>query len=162
MLIKNLKVTLVGPDDIEQLKIFFSEIESDPQATFFHPHPFNGLEAEKICLNKGRDLYFALYSDEKICGYGMLRGWDEGYSIPSLGVYISKCMRKSGAAKYLMHHMHQNAMLKGSNKIRLTVYVENIAAIKLYQKVGYRFKTIENEQKMVGVIDLEKHSFISI
>jgi ribosomal protein S18 acetylase RimI-like enzyme len=162
LLIEALRVSLLGPNDIEQLKFFFSEIECDPKATLFHPHPFNGLEATKICLYEGRDSYFGLYYNEKINGYGMLRGWDKGYAVPSLGIYISECMRQSGAAKYLMHYMHQNAILKGSSKVRLTVYEENIAAIKLYKNFGYEFQKIENEKKLVGVLNLKNYNFISI
>ena len=44
--------------------------------------------AKKIATYEGDDLYFLQIKDNEIAGYAMLRGWDEGYTIPSLGIAL--------------------------------------------------------------------------
>jgi ribosomal protein S18 acetylase RimI-like enzyme len=42
----------------------------------------------------------------RIVGYGMLRGWDEGYSVPSLGILVRAEACGQGIGKLLMEHLH--------------------------------------------------------
>lgn len=122
-----------------QLARLFAAIAGDPTATTFHPHPFDPREARRICTYAGRDLFFALDAAGEFHGYGMLRGWDEGYAIPSLGIYVAPTLRGSGAACLLMQHLHLAARLSGAPSIRLRVYPDNAAAVALYGSLGYVF-----------------------
>jgi hypothetical protein len=78
----NLEFRLVGPDDSAILAELFQEI--DP--TFFRPHPFTEDEARGIAGRTGDDVYALLVEDGRPIAYGMLRGWDEGYAVPSFEV----------------------------------------------------------------------------
>lgn len=122
-----------------QLERLFATIAADPTAAAFHPHPFDSREARRICAHAGKDLYFALDVSGEFLGYGILRGWDEGYAIPSLGIYVAPSLRGSGAARALMQHLHLAARLAGAPSIRLRVYPENAAAVTLYRSLGYVF-----------------------
>ena len=70
----------------DKLTSFFELIKSKGEDKYFHPHLFNKKKAEELGNYKGNDLYFLQISGTEICGYGMLRGWDEGYPVPSLGI----------------------------------------------------------------------------
>ncbi len=69
----------------------------------------------------------------------MLRGWDEGYSIPSLGIAIHPAARELGMGRLLMNFLHVSASRRGASQVRLRVQNENINAIKMYESYGYIF-----------------------
>jgi ribosomal protein S18 acetylase RimI-like enzyme len=106
-----------------------------------------------VANHGGRDLYVGLFRGAELAGYGMLRGWDEGYAIPSLGIYLSPEVRGSGLARQLMRALHQAAAASGASRVRLKVYQSNTAAVRLYERLGYVFSGEEAGQR-VGLLDL--------
>jgi ribosomal protein S18 acetylase RimI-like enzyme len=149
----HIKYRKVTPQWVKKLTQFFQEIVLEKDDNFFHPHPLNSRQAEKIASYQGQDLYFLQTKANEITGYGMLRGWDEGFPAPSLGVAIHPSFRMQGLAKKFLVFMHQKAKEKGAKKIRLTVYANNIAAIKLYRSFGYILSE-EKDHKIIGFCEL--------
>jgi len=135
------------------LRQFFSVIKESGDEKFFHPHPFDIGSADRISSYRGHDLYYAMCHENRVIGYGMLRGWDAGYEIPSLGIIIHPEMRESQLGGLFMNFLHIAARLRGAKKIRLKVYPENRQALSLYQKLGYVFESEEDGQ-LVGIINL--------
>lgn len=133
----------------------FAQIAADPTAEFFHPHPFSPVVAEDIANQMGADEYILLLVDGKPEGYGILRGWDEGYDIPSLGIYVTPAMRGTPAARFLMNSLHDLAASHGAETIRLKVHPNNQAAFRLYSKFGYVFDRDDNGQ-LIGFLDLNR------
>lgn len=148
-----IKYRKVTPQWVKKLTQFFQEIKIKNEDSYFHPHPLNIKEAEKIASYQDQDLYFLQIKANEITGYGMLRGWDQGFSVPSLGIAIHPSYRMQGLAKKFMAFMHQRAKDKGAKKIRLTVYTDNIAAIRLYRSIGYTFGE-EKDHKVTGFCEL--------
>jgi ribosomal protein S18 acetylase RimI-like enzyme len=142
----------VSSDCEAMLTDFFSVLESHKMSRYFHPHPFTPEKAKSLCLYEGKDLYYVASDGTRILGYGMLRGWDEGYDIPSLGIVLHPEMRGIGLGKLFMHFLHAAAKLKGANRIRLKVYPENEAAVNLYKNLGYRYEG-KHEGQLVGYLD---------
>ena len=62
----------------------FGALVASGDTVRFHPHPFTAEEAEARARYSGRDLYYVAVADGRALAYGMLRGWDEGYAVPSL------------------------------------------------------------------------------
>ncbi len=135
-----------------QLFVFFQGILSNNDDFFFHPHPFTKEIARNISYYSGEDLYYALTKDGEILGYGMLRGWDEGYEIPSLGIIIHHSVRMSGLGRLFLLFLHQAAKNKGSKKIRLKVHASNSGAFSLYQSLGYIFQKSDNDE-LIGLYE---------
>ena len=77
----------------DALMQMFEEISRDVASVHFHPHPFDAEWTERIWRHQGKDLYFGLLHDGAMVGYGMLRGWDDGYDVPSLGIFLSSKVR---------------------------------------------------------------------
>jgi len=137
----------------QSLADFFRALKREGDEKRFHPHPLTDEEAKRRVRYSGKDLYYALLERDKVIGYGMLRGWDEGYEVPNLGIAIHPSVRGMGLSKLFMHFLHIVARRKGVSKVRLKVYPDNTKAVRLYEGLGYTFQTEEAEQ-LVGIIDL--------
>lgn len=103
-----------------------------------------------LCNYEGQDLYLAAVQNREVIGYGMLRGWDAGYEIPSLGIIIAPEARGTGLGALLMHYMHHLAKLQGAARVRLKVYPENQQALSMYRKLGYVFDGTLDQNQFVG------------
>ena len=150
---KNLEYTLVSPTWAEKLAQFFSALVVNKDDLYFHPHPLTYEMAKKIATYKGDDLYFLQIKDNEIAGYAMLRGWDEGFTIPSLGIVIHPIFRDQGLGREFMEFLHNQARAKGATKVRLKVYSNNAGARRLYENFGYSFVAEENGQ-FIGYYEL--------
>lgn len=149
----NIEYKIVTRQWVEKLAQFFEDIIAKKEDDFFHPHPLNLEAAKEIASFHGQDLYFLQIRINQIAGYGMLRGWDEGYSVPSLGIAIHPSFRRQGLAKKFMDFMHDQARGRGAKKVRLTVYANNIYALQLYRNFGYSFSD-EKDGQVVGFFEL--------
>jgi ribosomal-protein-alanine N-acetyltransferase len=143
---KKIQYCLIDITWIDKLICFFEMIKSKREDTYFHPHPFDKLKAEELGHYKGNDLYFLQTREGQLLGYGMLRGWDEGFPTPSLGIMIHPDHRGEGLGEQFMDFLHEQAEQKGAKKIRLKVYPENKGAIALYKKKGYVFFDVKDGQ----------------
>ncbi len=129
----------------------FMLIAGDHTSKNFHPHLFDQETALAITTYKGKDSYIGAFSGHELIGYGMLRGWDAGYNVPSLGIYLAPLYRGRGYAKVFMLEMHRQAYELGATQIRLKVYASNLPARRLYEQLGYIFASEECGQ-MVGYV----------
>jgi ribosomal protein S18 acetylase RimI-like enzyme len=119
---------------------FLADLEANGDHVFFHPHPFDAETARMLSTCESTpDEYWLLVGDE-VLAYGMLRGWAEGYSVPSLGLAVSPRHRGRGLARAMMHHLHTRAAARGASHVRLKVARDNHAAHRLYQALGYVFR----------------------
>lgn len=135
----SLSIEKLDTNNIKQLKDFLLE-NARLRFEHFYPHPFDMDYLVYLLLNKTKDYYCMMIINNKVVAYGMLRGWEEGYEIPSLGVAVDENFRGKGLGKLMCEYLRIVAKLKGSTKIRLRVHKDNIKAINLYKSLGYEFK----------------------
>jgi ribosomal-protein-alanine N-acetyltransferase len=141
----------LAPSHLSGLKALFASLVSRGDDHFFHPHPFTDDEAERLVRLRTKDLYAVASRGDTVLAYGMLRGWDEGYSVPSLGIALHPEARGSGLARAFMHYLHACARDRGAPSIRLKVYPDNTSAKSLYGSLGYQFQPTAGEQ-LLGVL----------
>jgi ribosomal protein S18 acetylase RimI-like enzyme len=145
-----IEIEKIRPEHLARLKEFFREIDAPDYRKDFSPHPFDAEQAMRICNYGGRDLYFAILMDRKeMVGYGMLRGWDEGYEVPAIGLCILKKYQGIGLGKLLLNFLETVSRLAGSSKTMLKVKKDNVAAKGLYESQQYVFKEY-NEEFLIG------------
>lgn len=132
---------------------FFRAVAAGPDHAFFHPHPMTDDEAARLCAYGGHDLYYVACAGGRVLAYGLLRGWDEGFAIPSLGIAIAADARGRGLARPFMAFLHAAAKQRGAEQVRLTVYNDNARAVELYRRLGYRLEP-KNERELVGLLPL--------
>jgi ribosomal protein S18 acetylase RimI-like enzyme len=135
------------------LRAFFRSFAEGPDHAFFHPHPMTDDEADRICAHGGRDLYYAACAAGRVLAYGLLRGWDEGYAIPSVGLAIAPEARGRGLARAFMAFLHAAAKQRGATQVRLTVDRDNLRAVELYRRLGYQLEP-KNDDQLVGRLPL--------
>lgn len=127
------------------LQLFFQDLKACGDNFFFSPHLTDIDSIRGIASHDSKDMYYLLVDQGRILGYGMLRGWDEGYQIPSLGLAIHPSARRQGLGKLFMDILHLLASQRGAEKVRLRVHVKNELAINLYKSLGYTFEKDSNE-----------------
>jgi GNAT superfamily N-acetyltransferase len=137
------------------LALFFQDLTAQGDQRWFHPHPFTAAQAERLATYQGQDLYYVATRGEDVTAYGLLRGWDEGYQVPSLGIAVHSAWRGRGLAYAFMLFLHAAARERGAPRIRLKVYPENRAARQLYETLGYQFEA-GNDGQLVGLCPLGK------
>jgi len=120
---------------MKQLMHFFVELDEEAKKSF-HPHPFNEETAVKIVSLSSKDLYFGTIEDDEMVAYGMLRGWEDGYEVPSIGVAVLSGRRHQGLGKEMMEYLIGVARDIGAPAIMLHVYKENPAK-RLYENLGF-------------------------
>lgn len=137
-----MEIRSLGPSDVHALGSFFATIGADEDTvTFFHPHSFDARTAQRICNRDGikDDRYFAAFDGQMVVGYAMLRGWDEGYDMPSFGVCVRPDARGRGIARTLLADAFGRARAAGARRVMLKVFGENSAARNLYESMGFVF-----------------------
>ena len=139
----------------ESLASLFARLWKSGDEDFFHPHPLTNEEAIARANYSGKDFYCVMIQDRNVIGYGMLRGWDEGYAIPSLGIALDPSTRGRGYGRELMNFLHDTAKKRGAAKVRLKVDSKNLPAIELYRSLGYVFEP-EHDQELIGFLDLQR------
>ena len=134
----------------------FSALAAAGDGRLFHPHPLSREAARSACRHRldarssgNRDEYHVATDEadgidaaagEPIVGYGLLRGWADGFAVPSLGIAVHPAHRGRGIARGLMAHLHDVAARRGAAQVRLKVYRHNTAAVRLYESLGYEFQ----------------------
>lgn len=140
---------LIGPGDTEALADLFAALDT----THFHPHPFSRDQAAQLVAYTGRDVYAVLVEAGRFVAYGLLRGWDEGYEVPSLGIAVRCDARGRGLGRVMMAWLADEARRRGAAQIRLRVHPDNNAARRLYESTGYRYAGTERGE-LVMLADL--------
>jgi ribosomal protein S18 acetylase RimI-like enzyme len=155
----NFEIRKINNKDIEAVTRFFIDVVRAGMEQTFHPHPFDLQTAQRICSHDGFDWYAGCFvgneNDEHMIGYVMLRGWDEGYSIPSFGICILPNYQGCGLGRTLLNLSILVARFRGSPAIRLKVYPDNKAALALYQSTGFEFLENLEHGQMVGYLKLK-------
>jgi ribosomal protein S18 acetylase RimI-like enzyme len=139
---------------IEHIPQFIDFINSNLTGLkFFYPHPVDYDTILSILMRKKEDQFKIILHEDKIIGYGLLRGWDDGYDIPSLGIMIDSNYRGMGIATMFMIFLESICKIKGSKQIRLVVSKENIKAVNTYKKLGYPLEEY-TELQLIGIKNL--------
>lgn len=153
---RNLSIQPLKPADRADLIALFAAFTSDPgTVAFFHPHPFTAEYAIGLCDYPRRDRYYLARVDGLPVGYSMLRGWDEGYKVPSFGVGVHPGARGWGVGRALTTHAIAESRATGAPSLRLTVFKTNTTARRIYEKHGFRFSD-KDADSLLGVLDFSK------
>lgn len=131
------------------LQAFLEALDRGGEAHFFSPHASDLKTLEALATGPRQDIHCLLVEGSLVVGYGLLRGWDEGFEIPSLGIAIHPLRRGRGLGNFLMGYLELLAALRGSASIRLRVLKSNTAAITLYSARGYEWQPDSGDESLL-------------
>lgn len=143
----------LAPRHEDALCDFFVALDANGDGSLFYPHPLTETEARRLCRHAGLDQYFVVMTGSRIIGYGMLRGWDEGYAVPSLGLAVHPEYRSKRVAAFLLCGLIRQAKNRGAAKLRLTVEASRIRFIAFFERHGFVFSTLK-PGRLVGMLEL--------
>ena len=139
MLTKNFKdisIRKIGPDLAQELSELIQNSGPD-YSKYFIPFSFDLQTVEKKLADVKLDLFFGIFVNARLVGFYMLRGFDEGYDIPSYGVWISSEFAGKGLARLTIQHAISFCKINNINQLMLKVHPDNLKAIKLYEDFGF-------------------------
>lgn len=140
-----LEIVRLSHATTEGLLELLQAIEKEGESRWFEPHPFTREHLHSLCEPRKLDLYYVAAVGNTVLAYGLLRGWDEGYEVPSLGIAVRPGCRGMGLGPVMMEFLHGAARLRGSERVRLRVSDDNRVAIALYRRMGYRFEELDEQ-----------------
>jgi [ribosomal protein S18]-alanine N-acetyltransferase len=153
----NLAIERLSAADAERLGRFFEVLAADEDTRrFFHPHPLTKPFAAVLCARQSvcLDRHYITHYHGRIAAYSLLRGWDEGYDVPSFGGCTHPELRGAGLGQLLLAHAIAESRAAGARRLRLTVDKENARAVHLYRKFGFVFSE-KNEAEWIGLVELD-------
>ena len=115
-------------------------LSSESKEYLIHFIPFADYSEEfikKILSEKKLDKYFGLFINDDLIGFYMLRGFNDGYEIPSYGVWISSQYANRGLSTFTLYHAFSFCRLNQIKTLMLKVHPDNIIAKHLYEKLGF-------------------------
>lgn len=127
----------LGPDYADALRTLFERNATTSVPATFDPFPLDAERARQIALEPGKDLYFAAVAGEELVGFSMLRGFEEGYAVPSFGIFVDEAHHGHGLGRRLTEWTVDRARERGCPAVRLSVYASNPAAHALYESLGF-------------------------
>jgi ribosomal protein S18 acetylase RimI-like enzyme len=152
----------VRQDDYEVLDRFLDENNIPEIVRYFHPFPFTSETVQNIIYKAHLDKYYVALIDKRIVGLSMLRGWDEGFSVPSFGIMVDHRFHGQGIGKRLLEYTLEEACKINCQRVRLSVYASNSVAVRLYESLGFHEYTrqdvmVEQEQdvKIIMIKELK-------
>jgi GNAT superfamily N-acetyltransferase len=144
----------LAPRHEDGLSDLFCALSANGDGKLFYPHPLTSEEARKLCRCSGPDQYFVATVNCRILGYGMLRGWDEGYAIPSLGLAVHPDARGQGLSGFLMRGLIQEARNRRAPQLRLTADASRLRLINFFVRHGFVFSPFK-PGRLLGMLDLQ-------
>jgi glycosyltransferase involved in cell wall biosynthesis/RimJ/RimL family protein N-acetyltransferase len=117
----------------------------------FDPFPLTEETAARIASGSSRDRFYGGFLGDRIVAFSMLRGWDEGYDVPSFGIAVDVDFHGAGIGTRLTAWTLDQARRLGCERIRLSVYGENETARRIYERLGFaevERETVEHQGRM--------------
>lgn len=109
----------------------------------YHPFPFEVDYVKNLVVKAMKDQYIGIFyqKENSICsiiGLLTLRGLDEGYEHPMLGIFISEEYSGKGYAKKAINYAESICSSFGYKGIMMKVSGSNSRALKIYLAQGYQ------------------------
>jgi RimJ/RimL family protein N-acetyltransferase len=83
-------------------------------------------------------LFWACYEDTIVGSVNILHGYERSWHVGKIGLMIDKDFRREGIGKFLLELILEKAKDFDIRIATLEVFSDNVAAISLYEKVGFR------------------------
>lgn len=104
---------------------------------WFQPFEFDVETLDRVLDAARTDVFLGLYVLRELVGLVMLRGFDEGYPVPALGIMVDFSYTGTGLSDAGVEAAKAVARLRNCERIMLKVHPENAPAQKLFRRHGF-------------------------
>jgi ribosomal protein S18 acetylase RimI-like enzyme len=125
-------------EDTNALGALFEANNVPAVVDHFDPFPLTRATAAELTDPGRKDRFYGAFSDDRLVGFSMLRGWDEGFEVPTFGVFVDRHHHGSGIGSRLTDFTVNQARALASPCVRLSVYGTNKRAYSMYERRGFR------------------------
>ena len=143
-MLKNVEIKELQPEQVSTLSELILNAPED-YSKYFVPFSFKEDSITKIINDAVNDKFFGIFITDDLAGFYMLRGFDEGYDVPSYGVWISDKYSGLGLSKLTLQHAITFCNLNGIKKIMLKVHPEHTIAKNIYENFGFEQDGFDDE-----------------
>lgn len=123
--------------DEDGLGTFLERNDHADVTRWFRPFAMNRESARRLVADLELERFCVALDGPDIIGLGMLRGWKEGYEVPSLGVVVDRRATARGVGRALCDWLLAEAARAGAPSVRLSVDRDNHVARALYLSLGF-------------------------
>ena len=141
---KMMEIKIITINHSEELSDLLNS-EEIGYTKYFNPFKFDYSTIISILQNSINDKFFGIFIENKLIGFYMLRGLDQGYTVPSYGVFISNRFSGLGLAKLTLQHALSICKMNNINEMMLKVHPNNIYAKKMYEDFGFNYAGIDEK-----------------
>lgn len=133
---RDIAIRKLKPENAEELSRLLQSAGPE-YSRYFIPFKFDRQTIEGILASARRDRYFAVCIGGELAGFYMLRGFDQGYEVPSYGVWIGPAYSGMGLASLTLQHAFCFCRANGIKRLMLKVHPDNAKAKKIYERNGF-------------------------
>jgi ribosomal protein S18 acetylase RimI-like enzyme len=124
--------------DADALARFLVRNDVPAVTSTFTPFPMTAATAGTLLTGRREDRFYGAFRPEgELVAFSMLRGWDEGFAVPSFGIVVDAGLHGQGLGSRLTRWTIERARELGSAQVRLSVYTDNPVAHGIYRRLGF-------------------------
>ncbi len=138
---KSFSIRPLEPDDAAAISGFMRS-QPPEDMRFFYAFGVDEAAIAEMLSAAEKDVYSGVFWQTKLIGIFMLRGWDAGYELPSLGVFVDEKYRGNSILPLMIDSAKLICRLSGGNKLFAKSHPDN-AGLKNLLRMGFRQVGIE-------------------
>ncbi len=142
-------------DDANELSSMLQSQTPD-YIRFFHPFEFSITAISEVLANQRQNVLMGLYCGSQLVVFFMLRGWNEGYDVPSFGIIVDEAYRGCGFEMIALDAAKSICRLRGAERLMLKMHPDNITAKGVARKIGFVQTGSEPGGNIIYHMDLSK------
>jgi ribosomal-protein-alanine N-acetyltransferase len=155
---RDLVVRRLRPPDADALGAFFVSNDLPDVRRRFNPFPLTRATALSLLRAERNDRFYGGFVGDAWAAFAMLRGWDEGFDVPSLGVLVDRQWQGRGIGGRITDFAIDEARRFQCRRVRLSVYASNDAALRIYVRRGF----LEISREPVEVLGVQDERIVML
>lgn len=149
-----LTIRALGEADVDVIMDFLA---SQPKGYLRYFHVFEGGQAAiaELLRDRVRDYYGGVFVQNSLEAIFSVRGWDEGYDIPTYGIVVRPGRMGTAVSDIILLAVRIIARELGATQLMAKIHPDNRAATQRGHKVGFVASDVTDESgNIIYYLDL--------